>query len=244
MAALIDLSGKTFGRLTVLGRSIRNSSSNRVRWHCLCECGNKVVVVGHQLQIGRTRSCGCLHRESARELAKQMTAAQVIHPSLKHGHGSSRIGQHPLYRLWANMWDRCQNRKNKDYHNYGGRSIRVCAEWRDFAVFLADILAEIGPRPEEGMKLARIDKAGDYRPGNVHWATAAQQARCSRHNVIVDGQILTDFLSQHHISSRTYYEYRRSRRDMSPQAIVAAIKAQQLVAVQDCATMSSMPDTT
>ena len=35
---------------------------------------------------------------------------------------------------------------------------------------------ELGPRPE-GMSVDRIDPTGHYEPGNVRWATAAEQAR-------------------------------------------------------------------
>jgi hypothetical protein len=37
-------------------------------------------------------------------------------------------------------------------------------------------LAELGPRPD-GMTLDRIDPMGHYEPGNVRWATIAEQAR-------------------------------------------------------------------
>ena len=50
-----DLSGKKFGSLTVL-RRIPNSS----KWECLCECRNHVITDTNHLNMGQTRSCGCL----------------------------------------------------------------------------------------------------------------------------------------------------------------------------------------
>lgn len=46
-------------------------------------------------------------------------------------------------------------------------------------------LAELGPRPE-GMTLDRIDPNGHYEPGNVRWATYAEQCRNKRSNIFVN----------------------------------------------------------
>lgn len=54
---LIDLTGQKFGRLTVISRA--ENRGERAAWNCLCECGNKVVVRGTNLQRGTTKSCGC-----------------------------------------------------------------------------------------------------------------------------------------------------------------------------------------
>lgn len=70
---LIDLTGRTFGRLKVIERSADNCeySQPRPRWLCECECGNKAVVLGANLRSGMTRSCGCLRSEKARTRAKK-----------------------------------------------------------------------------------------------------------------------------------------------------------------------------
>lgn len=58
-----DLTGKTFGRLTVLGRSAKKNEHGSVSWIVRCECGNVRTVYAASLRTGRTQSCGCLHRE-------------------------------------------------------------------------------------------------------------------------------------------------------------------------------------
>lgn len=56
-----DLTGQRFGKLTVLGQSSSTyiSGKNRIRWLCLCECGNQTLVQGGSLKNGRVKSCGC-----------------------------------------------------------------------------------------------------------------------------------------------------------------------------------------
>lgn len=68
MSKLIDLTGRKFGRLTVLGRSgtyQRPSGNKEPTWLCKCECGNEVVVMSSNLKKkGNTLSCGCLQTEN------------------------------------------------------------------------------------------------------------------------------------------------------------------------------------
>lgn len=70
---LIDLTGRTFGRLKVIKRVTGDGgySQPRPRWLCECECGNKAVVLGANLRSGMTRSCGCLRSEKASTRAKK-----------------------------------------------------------------------------------------------------------------------------------------------------------------------------
>lgn len=60
MARVKNLTGCTFGRLTVVEFHSINHSA---RWSCRCSCGNKLVVYGNNLTRGNTRSCGCLLSE-------------------------------------------------------------------------------------------------------------------------------------------------------------------------------------
>lgn len=57
---LIDLSGKTFGRLKVVEMA---GHDRRPKWHCVCACGAECIVAGESLRGGITQSCGCLWRE-------------------------------------------------------------------------------------------------------------------------------------------------------------------------------------
>lgn len=72
----IDLTGKVFGRLTVLEEAGRRNG--RVLWKCQCSCGNIVEVVAESLQNGRTQSCGCLQKERVSETHYQNLTGQVF----------------------------------------------------------------------------------------------------------------------------------------------------------------------
>lgn len=63
MPKLIDLTGQTFGRLTVLER-VENNKENEAHWKCKCVCGNIVNILGSSLRSGRTKSCGCMYKKA------------------------------------------------------------------------------------------------------------------------------------------------------------------------------------
>lgn len=61
----IDLTGQTFGRLTVLEEAGRHQNGY-VIWLCQCSCGEPAHVISSRLRNGTTRSCGCLLRDNDR----------------------------------------------------------------------------------------------------------------------------------------------------------------------------------
>jgi hypothetical protein len=158
---------KTFGRIKVL-RKVDMPGKTKV--NCLCACGREVVVLLASLKSGNTISCGCALKESR----------------IKHGmHKTSE------YVAWAAMIQRCTNKNCAEWKNYGARGISVCSEWLEsFSTFFAFI----GKRPSKNHSLDRYpDKNGDYKPDNVRWATAKQQSRNTRRNIILsNGELLVD----------------------------------------------------
>ena len=160
-----DLSGKKFGRLTVLSRAPRGERKNRrAVWNCECECGNASVSGSDALLSGHAKSCGCLSSDTAKK----------VHT--KHG-GASGGAVSAEYQAWINMRARCSGAQAKCWKNYGGRGIRVCDDWaRSFQAFFD----HVGPRPDGGYELDRIDNDGDYEPGNVRWVTKSENNRNRR----------------------------------------------------------------
>lgn len=82
---------------------------------------------------------------------------------------------HPLYGTWASIKTRTSNPNSVSYKHYGAKGIAMCQEWASsFSKFIADV----GPRPSHRHTLDRYpDRGGDYKPGNVRWATAKEQSR-------------------------------------------------------------------
>lgn len=82
------------------------------------------------------------------------------------------------------MIQRCTNPNNPAYKNYGGRGIKVCARWRKFENFLADM----GERPA-GLTLDRKRVNGNYTPSNCRWVDYTDQNRNRRNNKLSVGKV-------------------------------------------------------
>lgn len=159
MTRPLNLTGLSLGKLTVISRA-ESDRRGQSRWLCRCECGTEKIINGKSLRRGETTSCGCWRREINRQL------------HTTHGEGE-RANESKEWRTWQGMIRRCEARSFKDYAEYGGRGIKVCAEWRrDFQAFLA----HVGRAPSPRHSIDRWpDNDGDYAPGNVRWATPAEQ---------------------------------------------------------------------
>lgn len=58
-----DLTGKRYGRWTILSRA--GNRKKLVYWNAVCDCGNKGIVGATSLSRGHSKSCGCFQREVA-----------------------------------------------------------------------------------------------------------------------------------------------------------------------------------
>lgn len=167
MSKKLDLSGKKFGRWTVLNEAINKHSSGRVAWTCICDCGVQRDVRSDYLYNNRSLSCGCLKDENT---------------SIRNTtHGMSKTKE---YGIWQTMINRCTDPNVEGYPNYGGRGIKVCDRWLEsFENFISDV----GFRPSVKHSADRFpDINGNYEPNNFRWATRAEQQRGQRRNVWVE----------------------------------------------------------
>ena len=147
---LHDLTGQRFGMLTVVKRINSPDGCKKVLWLCQCDCGNTTESSTSNLKSGKSESCGCVRT--------------------KHNGKGTRF-----YRIWSGMKDRCHNPKSKYWSRYGGRGIKVFAEWRnDFSAFRDWAL---GNGYQKDLTIDRIDNDKGYSPSNCQWITREENAQ-------------------------------------------------------------------
>jgi len=162
----IDMTGETYGRLTVLGYAGHNVGGISY-WECVCVCGGSKTVQRNALRAGATTSCGCLNTE-------RITT-----------HGMAYSAE---YKAYIAAQARCNNPNTDRYDRWGGRGIEF--RFKSFDEFYA----ELGDRPSERHSVDRFpDKNGHYEKGNVRWATPRQQTNNTDANVLItfDGRTKT-----------------------------------------------------
>ena len=77
-----DLSGKRFGKLTVLKKAEQKGKKG-VLWECLCDCGNKCLKPAGELTSGFAKSCGCVWRTSTVVAGQKYGRLTAIEPTEK-----------------------------------------------------------------------------------------------------------------------------------------------------------------
>ena len=113
-------------------------------------CGNAWEVITTQVNMGHTKSCGCLKGDA-------------------HG-----LTSHKFYGTWRQMVQRCTNPKIKVYKDYGGRGISVCEEWLNIRNFVD--WCDLTHPNQEGYTLDRINNDKGYSPENCTWSDKTTQA--------------------------------------------------------------------
>ena len=141
--------GTRFGRLTVIG--VGEPKGYRSTSIVKCDCGKVKTVTNYSLTCCHVKSCGC---EKGANLKT-------------HGESKTR-----LFKIWANMIERCTTDKPR-YRHYYGKGIRVCDEWlHDFKAFRS---WSIGNGYADDLSIDRIDPNGNYDPSNCRWVSMRQQ---------------------------------------------------------------------
>ena len=155
-----DLTGLTFGDWLVLAHA--GTRSRKQYWTCRCKCGHEKDVESYTLTAGRSKSC--------RPCSAAAVAAET---HVTHGQTGTK-----LYRTWQAIKTRCYNPKAKSCYKYhGALGVRVHDAWlNDFEAFAA----YMGEPPTPRHTIDRKDPWGHYEPGNVRWATPAEQMANTR----------------------------------------------------------------
>ncbi len=154
----LELSGLIFGKLTVI--KIDHKKHGQYYWKCLCECGKITIVSATRLNMGSTKSCGCLRK---------------VKWNITHG-----MKYTPLYSVWLGIKRRCLNKSSHNYKLYGGRGIGICDRWKDdFLNFYNDMKDGY----KKGLHIGRINNNLGYFKENCQWETPTQNANNKRTNL-------------------------------------------------------------
>lgn len=158
MAPFKDLTGKQFGKLTVIKRSDFRGNGKQpvVYWDCLCECGKTPTTKGYSLVSGEAKSCGCRKRTT-----HKMTNTRE-------------------YKAWQRMKVRVSDAEGNHKKYYFDKGIDIDPLWeKSFEAFYEDM----GAAPSDNHSIDRIDNSKGYWKFNCRWATRKQQQRnrdCNR----------------------------------------------------------------
>ena len=188
------IENKRFGRLVALWHSHTvvkqyKRKSYKKFFRCICDCTQLTTVGKNELVSGNTRSCGCLEKETSKIV------------NTKHGKAKTRE-----HNIWLGLKQRCLNKNNKHYKNYGGRGISISPKWvNSFENFISDM----GNAPDAKHSLDRIDNNGNYEPGNCRWATRSEQSNNSRRTVFLElngeRKALADWCYKFNLKRKTIY---------------------------------------
>jgi hypothetical protein len=182
----IDLTGQTFGKLTVIDRA--KNKGRYTMWNCKCSCGGTTTAQTTLLRNAVVRSCGCLIKET----------------NTKHNMHNSRA-----YNIWKHMKNRCQSLSNPRYNDYGGRGVTLCKKWLTFEGFWEDMRHGY----KDDLTIDRIDVNGNYTKENCKWSTAKEQQNNTRANHLLTHKGVTLNVTQwaellkinkHTLSKRIY----------------------------------------
>lgn len=146
----IELTGKTFGKLKVVGDTGKRKSRRPI-WKCECECGNVVEVLGKYLLIGDTKSCGCFsignaHNRTGYEKLSGSYWYVVTSQAKRRGIPCEITPKQAYEKIIKQGW-RCA---------FSGEPI-------DFALNIRDA------RKEQTASLDRIDNNKGYTLDNIQW---------------------------------------------------------------------------
>lgn len=164
--------GDTYGELLIIEEIEERDKNNHVLYRCKCSCGTEKIILGRSLRSGRSSSCGCM--------------ASIK----KTKHNMNRTTE---YKTWSSLKQRCYNKNDSKYKDWGGRGIKVCDRWiNSFENFFEDM----GYKPSKSHSIERINNDGDYEPSNCIWADKKTQARNRRSStkILHENKIIDIFL--------------------------------------------------
>lgn len=141
-------------KIEYLGNTYYSENRKRKYGTFKCFCGAIFDTRLSNVFSGHSKSCGCLKTKV------------------------NKNSQTRLYRIHKGIIQRCSNKNNKAFINYGGRGITICDEWKNDFLSFHDWSLENGYK--DNLSIDRIDTNGNYEPNNCRWVNNTIQARNKR----------------------------------------------------------------
>lgn len=189
-----NLVGNKYGRLLVIESCGQERKGTHYMSKVRCECGKEYLVPDTELIYGRRTSC-----------------KECSHPTQTHGKTHTK-----LFDVWQSMKQRCYDKHNNNYKNYGGRGIRICDEWLSNFMNFYNWAMDNGY--QKGLSIDRIDVNGNYEPSNCRWVTMKEQASNKRNNHLItykgETKHLQYWANKFNINSTTIYNRLKSGWDI------------------------------
>ena len=153
-----DLTGKKFGRLTVIGRDIERDKrlmeegkAGNSHWLCKCDCGNSELrsVTGYQLKSGHTQSCGCYASEKISERNKKYSTKtnRIVEKEttviLYDDNNNECIIDKEDYEILKNWYWRKIEKRGEIDKGYWVTNSKIDDKYKTSIIFIHQIVAEI-----------------------------------------------------------------------------------------------------
>lgn len=147
----------SFGELTIVDKAkkLKNAARPNLaeRYKCQCSCGKVVVVPKYYLLRKPNPKTHCGH---------MVQTPKSLNPR--------------EYRIYMMIHQRCFNKNHVSYEHYKSRGITLYEPWNNIHKDgFEKFLAEVGKSPTQWHSLDRVHNSRGYEPGNLRWATSAEQ---------------------------------------------------------------------
>jgi len=165
-------SGEKKNRLTLIKEVEQIGYIRYGLFKCDCgiECTRRLICWSHEI----TKSCGCLNLEVQRE--------SLANRNRTHNLSGNNSETRKFYHLYVSIKNRCYDVDKPNFHNYGGRGIKMCDEWLNNIFAFIEWCKVNGYK--KGLQLDRINNDGNYTPDNCRFITHKENQNNKRTNKV------------------------------------------------------------
>ena len=149
-----------------------------------CVMGDLLVIEDISKYKKRKYKCECIKTGVIVNVMQNDLLSGKKRSALSDGKIMHKMTNTTEYTIWEGIIQRCNNKKNSHYKNYGGIGISVCDKWKKFIYFYIDMKK----RPSKNHSIDRINNSIGYCKENCRWATRSEQSRNMRSNRWVEFQ--------------------------------------------------------